>query len=128
MDFNGSVLSLGDLKVGDAIAVDGAYLSTAAGLETLGILRLQGVPESRIQLYPDKLADPMIYIAGRPIATDTSTAYIGLTRAQFFAGYTHWPHWSRFCPPSMSVLVRVNADGSLTALSITETWEADWCG
>jgi hypothetical protein len=128
MDSYGSVLSLGDLKVGDAIAVDGAYLSAAEPIETLGILRLKGLPVSVIQLYPDTLADPIFYIGGRPIYTDSSTVYIGLTRTQFFAGETHWPHWSHFCPPSLSVVVRINADGSLAALSITETWEPDWCG
>jgi hypothetical protein len=95
MDSNGSVLSLGDLKVGDAIAVDGAYLSAAEPIETLGILRLKGVPESRIELPvlgPLTLADPIIYVDGRPIHTDSSTAYIGLTRSQFFAGQTQWRH------------------------------------
>jgi hypothetical protein len=131
MDSNGSLLSLGDLKVGDAIAVDGAYMSATEPIETLGILRLEGVQQSLITFSGFgalTLADPIFYIVGRPIHTDASTAYIGLTRTQFFAGATHWPHWSHFCPPSLSALVRVNADGSLTAVSITETWEPDWCG
>ena len=126
MDSNGSVLSLGDLKVGDAIALGGAYSSAALPIETFGILRLHGVPESRLQFFPDgKLADPIFYMDGRPIYTNSSTAYIGLTRTQFFAG--QWPG-NRHCPPAFSVSVRINADGSLTALSITVTWKIDWCG
>jgi hypothetical protein len=128
MDSDGSVLSLGDLKVGDAIAVDGALLSLAEPIEALGILRLKGVQASVLQLYPDKLADPIFYIDGRPINTDTSTVYTGLTRTQFFAGPTHWPDWHVHCPPNLGVVVQVNADGSLTALYITETWDPGWCG
>jgi hypothetical protein len=129
MDSDGSVLSLGDLKVGDAIALDGAYLSAALPFETLGILRLPGVTASLqasvLQLSRDKLADPIFYMYGKPINTDASTAYIGLTRTQFFAG--QWKGYIH-CPASLTVVVRINADGSLTALSITETWKIDWCG
>jgi hypothetical protein len=124
MDSNGSVLSLGDLKVGDAIALDGGFGFGAGQINAYSILRLPGVPESRLEFAPDKLADPIFYMDGRAINTDTSTAYIGLTRTQFFAG--QWPG-SFHCPARWSVFVRLNADGSLTALSITVTWKVDFC-
>jgi hypothetical protein len=135
MDSDGSALTTDDLKVGDAIAVDGTYGSVPGLIEALGILRMKGVSQPTIQtsVLTVTVADPVFYIDrlfnntyahGWPIHTDTSTAYVGLTRAQFFA--QQW-EGNRHCPALLNVLVRVNADGSLTALWITETWKLDWC-
>ena len=127
-DSNGSVLSLGDLKVGDAIALDGAYLSFPGLIEALGVLRIPGGAQSLVTAGPYHIsfADPIFYVAGNPIATDSSTTYSmangsGLfNRAVFFEGPSHWPYWDKFCEPIVSVAVRINPDGSLTALSVEE--------
>ena len=143
MDSDGSALTPGDLKIGDAIAVDGAYGPFPGLIEALGILRMKGVPQPIIQTsaLSVTVADPIFYIDrlfnnsyahGWPIHTDASTTYFGLTRTQFFhSGVTaspSFPPGSNFhCPPLLTASVRMNADGSLTALSITETWKPDWC-
>ena len=143
MDSDGSALTPGDLKIGDAIAVDGAYGPFPGLIEALGILRMKGVPQPIIQTsaLSVTVADPIFYIDrlfnnsyahGWPIHTDASTTYFGVTRTQFFhSGVTaspSFPPGSNFhCPPLLTASVRMNADGSLTALSITETWKPDWC-
>jgi hypothetical protein len=141
MDSNGSARSLGDLKVGDAIAVDGAFsLSVPGSFAALGILRIEGALQPTIQtsLLHVSVADPILYIHadgnntyahGWPINTDASTAYFGLTRTQFFndMGWGYFPGADIHCLPILTASVRINADGSLTALSIRETFKLDWC-
>jgi hypothetical protein len=116
-------LSLGDLKVGDAIAVGGAYDFSVPGLiETLAILRINGVPQPSLYAGWSQVtfADPIFYVAGWPIATDSSTTYsgFGLTRAAFFQ--RQWPYTDVHCQPSVRIVVGMNPDGSLTALSVKE--------
>jgi len=141
MDSNGSALSLGDLKVGDAIAVDGAFdLSVPGSFAALGILRTEGALQPTIQtrVLHVSAVDPILYIHadgnntyahGWPINTDASTAYYGLTRTQFFSsgGAGYFPGSDIHCLPLLTVSVRINADGSLTALSITEAFNLNWC-
>jgi hypothetical protein len=138
MDSDGSALTLGDLKVGDAIAVDGTYGSVPGLIEPSGILRIKGVPQPTIQtsVLHVSAADPVLYIHddgnntyahGWPINTVASTAYFGLTRTQFFNGGGYFPGSNIHCLPVLTASVRINADGSLTALSITETFKLDWC-
>jgi len=140
MDSDGSALTLGDLKVGDAIAVDGTYGSVPGLIEASGILRIKGVLQPIVQtrVLHVSVADPIFYIHddgnntyahGWPINTDASTAYHGLTRTQFFSSYGagYFPGSDIHCLPLLTVSVRMNADGSLTALSITETFKLDWC-
>jgi hypothetical protein len=43
----------------------------------------------------------------------------------FFAGEKAWPGYDRICRPSISVKVKVNDDGSLTATSVLV--ELDYC-
>jgi hypothetical protein len=141
MDSNGSALSLGDLKVGDAIAVDGAFAFSAPGsIAAFGILRREGAPQPTIQtrVLHVSAVDPILYIHadgnntyahGWPINTDASTAYYGLTRTQFFSsgGAGYFRGSDIHCLPLLTASVGINADGSLTALSITETFKLDWC-
>src|SRR5262249_25017731 len=64
MDSNGSALSLGDLKVGDAIAVDGAFdLSVPGSFAAIGILRIEGALQPTIQtsVLHVSAADPILY-------------------------------------------------------------------
>jgi hypothetical protein len=125
---SGSVLSLRDLNVGDSIAVDGVDVSPGH-IETLGILRIKGEgvvwPTVTTVSRGVTTADPIFYVDGWPINTDTSTAYFGLTRTQFFTHQWEGDHLE--CPAVFSAIVRINADGSLTAVSITQTWTAAWC-
>jgi Domain of unknown function (DUF5666) len=141
MDSNGSLLSLGDLKVGDSIAVDGAFsFSVPGSIAALGILRIEGALQPTIQtsVLHVSAVDPILYVHaegnnsntyahGWPINTDASTAYFGLTRTQFFNGGGYFPGSDIHCLPLLTVSVRINADGSLTALSITEAFKLDWC-
>ena len=81
-------------------------------------------------------ADPLVYVAGRPISTDANTqyAYIGrdadqtqlpMTHDLFFSNPHYFPYWDKICTPSINFVVHQNADGSLTAVSIL--WEPDYC-
>ena len=129
MDSDGSALTLGDLKVGDGIAVDGTYGSVPGLIEALGILRMKGVPQPIVQtsIRGVSVADPIFYIDGYPINTAASTAYFGVTRTQFFSGGFSFRGTDIHCLPILTASVRINADGSLTALSITEAFKLDWC-
>jgi hypothetical protein len=129
VDSNGSPLSLGDLKVGDSIAVDGAYGSVPGAIWVDGIVRLSGVTPSLVEanVYQLTFAEPIFYVKGWPIATDSSTSYNTFSRTQFWGDKRQWPGWDKICSPDVSVSVRINPDGSLTALSVTEVPESDGC-
>jgi hypothetical protein len=139
IDSSGSPLSLGDLRVGDSIAVDGAYGSIPELIWADGIVRLNGPQASMIDARYDAIsfADPIVVVMGQPIATDANTTFsyispagdgtqtIPMWRDLFFSNPHRFPFWDRFCKPNISFTVEQRVDGSLVASSIL--WEPDYC-
>jgi hypothetical protein len=138
IDSSGSPLSMGDLKVGDSIAVDGAYVSQPGLILAGGIVRLHGVAPSVIDAwYGDiSFADPIVVAMGHPIATDAYTTFsyispagnphaVTMSRDLFFSNPRYFPFWDKICTPNIKFTVRQGSDGSLVATSIL--WEPDYC-
>jgi hypothetical protein len=132
----GTYLTLGDVHAGDQIMARGGGGLDAQVLPDM-LTRETSASTSVYAAYDlISFADPLVYVAGRPIATDANTqyAYIGrdadqtqlpMTHDLFFSNPHYFPYWDKICTPSINFVVHQNADGSLTAVSIL--WEPDYC-
>jgi hypothetical protein len=141
-DVTGSPIPVTDLKSSDFVEVTG-FVGPADGVVTAqGIRRFAPTTTLSPSVFTGdgyvSLVDPVIYLSrpwGLTITTDANTSFqwinnwnhdpAPLSRDQFFAGSQSWPFWSIICPPSVSIELKVNDDGSLTALSVLV--EPDYC-
>jgi hypothetical protein len=137
-DGTGVPLSLGDIRVGDTVLAEGAP-GTVDVVFADYLTRYAAAPPSTIDARNDRsgeisFADPIVVVAGHPIATDANTTFsysnpshtvVPMSRDLFFSNPHHFPFWDRICTPKINFTVDQRIDGSLIATSIL--WEPDYC-
>lgn len=133
----GATAALADIHVGDYVLGQGGGGAAEGNVLVPWLVRYTSpVPAAIDAAYAYlRFADPLVYVAGRPIGTDANTqfSYIGtdsltvkpMTRVLFFSNPHYFPYWDKICVPTLHFAVKQNSDGSLTAVSIL--WEPDYC-
>jgi hypothetical protein len=136
----GLPIALADLRSGDFVEIAGAA-GPVDGLVIANVIRRSktSLPSLiRVADYYISVHDPLIYVLspwGLTITTDAYTSFqwinstnhapAPLSRDIFFAGSRSWPFWDKICRPSVSIKLKLNGDGSLTAISVLV--EPDYC-
>jgi hypothetical protein len=136
--FGGITASLSDIQTGDYVLGQGTGGFGADEVVAWQLVRYASATAPQIEAAYDyiRFADPLVYVHGRAIGTDSNTQfrYIGpdgiqtihpMTRELFFSNPHYFPYWDRICTPTLRFMVNQSPDGSLTATSVL--WEPDYC-
>jgi hypothetical protein len=103
---------------------------------SIGVLSAGSPSVLRAFDYYVQLAQPLVYLYGRAIKTDSHTLYYWINNSdhavtplpdpsKFWAGSKSWPFWDRICRPSVAITVEPQTDGSLLGTSVVI--EPDYC-
>jgi hypothetical protein len=125
VDIQGTPVPLSALKIGDVVMAGGTA-PTGGMMFANSLGQLSADTSSIIRAsapYNVTLAQPIVYVYGRAITTDTNTLYSWSTGTPladpsiFWSGDSRW-HGDRFCPGSVAVTVVPQTDGSLLGTAI----------
>ena len=136
-DQAGSTTPFASLRAGDFVTASGSGGPADGLLLTWRTERTVSPPAASVKaLWGDgmRMADPYVFVLGRPIAIDTHTTFRGfygpkpMTTEIFFGDRQNWGiPGVRMCPPNFEFLVDKKPDGSLVAASVTITQNWDHC-
>jgi Domain of unknown function (DUF5666) len=132
VDQAGSTIPFAGLKAGDFVTASGSGGPDEGLLLTWRIA--WGPPAASVEaLWGEgmRMADPYVFVLGRPIAIDAHTTFAGfgvtMTPEIFFGDEQKWGITGvRMCPPNFEFAVDHRPDGSLvaTAVTITRNWDS----